>query len=85
MTLLLGIDIGTSSAKAVLFDADTSQIIAVAGQEYPIHHPAPDRAEQDRGYARPSARVRSGHSRPHLPSSLPSIFQVLSVGLGYIS
>ncbi len=47
MTLLLGIDIGTSSAKAVLFDADTSQIVAVAGQEYPIHHPAPDRAEQD--------------------------------------
>jgi xylulokinase len=47
MTLLLGIDIGTSSAKAILFDADTSQILAVAGQEYPIHHPAPDRAEQD--------------------------------------
>lgn len=47
MTFLLGIDIGTSSAKAVLFDPETSQLVAVAGQEYPIHHPAPDRAEQD--------------------------------------
>ncbi len=47
MTFLLGIDIGTSSVKAVLFDPDTSQIVAVAGREYPIHHPAPDRAEQD--------------------------------------
>ncbi len=47
MTVLLGIDIGTSSAKAVLFNVDSSQIIAVAGQEYPINHPAPDRAEQD--------------------------------------
>ncbi len=47
MSFLLGIDIGTSSAKAVLFDSETSQIKAVAGQEYPIHHPAPDRAEQD--------------------------------------
>src|SRR6266581_3569100 len=47
MTFLLGIDIGTSSAKAILFDVDSSQIVAVAGQEYPIRHPAPDRAEQD--------------------------------------
>lgn len=47
MTLLLGIDIGTSSAKAVLFDADRAQVAAVAAREYPIHKPAPDRAEQD--------------------------------------
>lgn len=47
MTLLLGIDIGTSSAKAVLFDSETAAIVATAGQEYPIHTPAPDRAEQD--------------------------------------
>lgn len=31
MALLLGIDIGTSSVKAVLFDSDTSQIVAVQG------------------------------------------------------
>lgn len=47
MPLLLGIDIGTSSAKAILFDPETSQTLAVAGQEYPIHKPAPDRAEQN--------------------------------------
>ncbi len=47
MPLLLGIDIGTSSAKALLFDRETSRILAVASQEYPIHKPAPDRAEQD--------------------------------------
>jgi xylulokinase len=47
MRLLLGIDIGTSSAKAVLFDSETAQTLAVAGHEYPIHKPAPDRAEQN--------------------------------------
>lgn len=47
MTLLLGIDIGTSSAKAVLFNPETGQTLAVAGHEYPIHKPAPDRAEQN--------------------------------------
>lgn len=47
MPLLLGIDIGTSSAKAVLFDPETGQTVAIAGQEYPLHKPAPDRAEQN--------------------------------------
>lgn len=47
MALLLGIDIGTSSAKAVLFDSELSRTVAVAGREYPINKPAPDRAEQD--------------------------------------
>ncbi len=47
MAKLLGIDVGTSSAKAVLFDSDQHAIIATAGQEYPIQRPAPDKAEQD--------------------------------------
>ncbi len=47
MPLLLGIDIGTSSIKAALFDPDKAQIVAVAAREYPIYKPAPDRAEQD--------------------------------------
>lgn len=47
MAYLLGIDIGTSSVKAVLFDPDTSSVAAVAGREYPILKPAPDRAEQN--------------------------------------
>lgn len=47
MTLLLGLDIGTSSAKAVLFDSETAHMVAVASREYPVLKPAPDRAEQD--------------------------------------
>jgi xylulokinase len=46
MSTLLGIDVGTSSVKAVLFDPEISQTLAVAGEEYPIHKPQPDRAEQ---------------------------------------
>ena len=47
MSLLLGIDLGTSSVKAVLFDADDAVTLAVAGQEYPIHQPQPGYAEQN--------------------------------------
>ncbi len=47
MPLLLGIDLGTSSVKAALFDPDSARIVAVAAREYPIRKPAPDRAEQD--------------------------------------
>ncbi|NWF67450.1 MAG: xylulokinase [Chloroflexi bacterium] len=47
MALLLGIDVGTSSVKALLFDPETAQTVAVAAQEYPIHKPTPDGAEQD--------------------------------------
>ena len=45
--MLLAIDIGTSSAKAIIFDPETAQILAVAGKEYPIQRLAVDRAEQD--------------------------------------
>lgn len=47
MPLLLGIDIGTSSAKAVLFDAETARPVAAAGHEYPLYTPTPDAAEQN--------------------------------------
>jgi xylulokinase len=47
MSLLLGIDIGTSSAKAVVFDADAARIVGTAAHEYPVLRPAPDRAEQN--------------------------------------
>ncbi len=46
MSYLLGIDVGTSSLKAVLFDAERAQIVALASEEYPVQHPAPDAAEQ---------------------------------------
>ncbi|HEX2621030.1 MAG TPA: FGGY family carbohydrate kinase, partial [Phototrophicaceae bacterium] len=47
MALLLAIDIGTSSAKAVLFDPDAGKILAIAGEEYPLHQPTAERAEQN--------------------------------------
>ncbi|TVR19456.1 MAG: xylulokinase [Anaerolineaceae bacterium] len=47
MSYILAIDIGTSSAKTVLFDASIAQIIAEASHEYPIHKPTPERAEQN--------------------------------------
>lgn len=46
MTALLGIDLGTSSVKASLFDAGTLQLIASAAGEYPVYHPRPGYAEQ---------------------------------------
>lgn len=46
MTYLIGIDIGTSSAKAVIIKRE-GQLIAAVGQEYPIHTPQPGWAEQD--------------------------------------
>ena len=46
MTLLLGLDVGTTSVKAGLFDVAGRQV-AAAGREYRLAHPAPDRAEID--------------------------------------
>ncbi len=47
MTTLLGLDLGTSSVKAILFDPEDNQILATAAREYPVDKPAPDRAEQN--------------------------------------
>jgi len=46
VTLLLGLDVGTTSVKAGLFDVAGRQV-AAAGREYRLAHPAPDRAEID--------------------------------------
>ncbi len=46
MTLLLGLDVGTTSVKAGLFDI-TGRRMAGAGREYRLAHPAPDRVEID--------------------------------------
>jgi gluconokinase len=43
---ILGIDIGTSSTKAVAIDR-AGAVIAVAKQHYPIHQPQPGHSEQD--------------------------------------
>jgi xylulokinase len=46
MDLLLGLDVGTTSVKAGVFDA-AGACLAVTGEEYRLEHPAPDRAEVD--------------------------------------
>lgn len=46
MSLLVGLDIGTTSVKAGIFDPSGRQL-AAAATEYRIDHPAPDRAEID--------------------------------------
>lgn len=45
-TLLCGIDIGTTGAKAALFDAE-GRCLGEGYGEYPVYHPHPDWAEQD--------------------------------------
>ncbi len=47
LSALLGIDLGTSSVKAVLLDIESRALIGTASETYPIDKPAPDRAEQD--------------------------------------
>ncbi len=47
MTYLLGIDLGTSSVKAILFDAQRGTIAARGACEYPTSRPTPDQAEHD--------------------------------------
>jgi xylulokinase len=46
MTALLGIDLGTSSVKAVVID-ESARVLSVASHEYPILTPHPGWAEQD--------------------------------------
>ena len=46
MSLLIGLDIGTSGAKALLCDAD-GRVLATATAEYPLHTPQPLWSEQD--------------------------------------
>jgi sugar (pentulose or hexulose) kinase len=44
--MLLGLDVGTSSAKALLLDR-RGQVVAEAGAPYPVEHPQPGWAETD--------------------------------------
>ena len=44
---LLGIDLGTGGARAILVDAASGRVVAGASAEYPLHTPRPLWAEQD--------------------------------------
>ena len=46
MSCVLGIDLGTSSVKVVLFDAESAHSMAHAQVEYPVHKPRPNEAVQ---------------------------------------
>ena len=46
MNCYLGVDIGTTAVKTVAF-APNGEVIAKAEQAFPMHHPQPDRSEQD--------------------------------------
>lgn len=43
---MIGMDIGTTSTKSVLF-TEQGEVISTSTQEYPLYTPAPDVAEQD--------------------------------------
>ena len=60
MNYLLGLDLGTSGLKAVLFDENGKQALS-AGQEYPLLQPRNGWAEQDPAvwYAAAAAAIRS--------------------------
>ena len=65
MSLLLGIDEGTSAVKAVLFDTDLRPV-AEARREKPLAHPKPGWVEQDprQSSRRWSERWRGARRRP---------------------
>src|SRR5262245_63111548 len=47
MSHLLGIDIGTTGARAIVVDAADGRVVAGATSDYPLHTPRPLWAEQD--------------------------------------
>jgi len=47
MARLLGIDVGTSAVKALVFDAASGQVVAQASRPLPAHHPRPEWTEFD--------------------------------------
>jgi len=47
MSLLLGLDVGTSSLKAVAYDPGSGRIVAQAARPTPVSHPQADRTDFD--------------------------------------
>jgi xylulokinase len=47
MTLLLGLDLGTTTTKCVLYDASWGRIVRAASQPTPVDHPQPGWSEHD--------------------------------------
>lgn len=47
MKLLLGLDIGTTTIKAALYDADLGRVVRLAARPTPVSHPRPEWSEHD--------------------------------------
>jgi xylulokinase len=47
MPLLVGLDLGTTSLKAVVYDSDSGQILSRASRPTPVHHPQAYWSEHD--------------------------------------
>jgi xylulokinase len=47
MTALLGLDIGTTTIKSVLYETDRGRVTAVVSRPTPVDHPRPDWSEHD--------------------------------------
>jgi xylulokinase len=47
MSLLLGLDVGTTSVKAGLYDAELGQVVRLASRPTPVEQPIPGRSEHD--------------------------------------
>ena len=47
MGLLLGLDIGTTTIKAILYDPSSGQIVHKATQQTPVEHPSPELSQHD--------------------------------------
>lgn len=47
MAYLIGLDIGTTSLKAVLLDSDSGKVSQTASRPTPVHHPRPEWSEHD--------------------------------------
>src|SRR5262245_49656390 len=47
MTVLIGIDVGTSGLKAIAVDGDSGALVASRAQDYPLSTPRAGWAEQD--------------------------------------
>lgn len=47
MSLLAGLDVGTTTIKAVLYDSETGRVVSTAGEPTPVNHPRPEWSEHD--------------------------------------
>ena len=81
MTLLLGLDVGTTSVKAGLFDTAGRQVAAEC-REYRLSHPAPDRVEIDAEvwWASAVAAVRGVLATPGVDARAVAAMAVSSQG-----